>query len=98
MQTFQIPFSAFPGKPAIRKAPAKTVTVTPERQAQANALHASALDQLGRGAYGPAVSNLTRASKIDPTNEQIRRDLVRANRMRSAIAAGDAPARHGVAD
>lgn len=85
-------------KPAVRKAPTKTVSVTPERRAQANALHASALDQLGRGAYGPAVSNMTKAAKLDPTNEQIRRDLVRANRMRSAIAAGDTPARHGVSD
>jgi hypothetical protein len=85
-------------KPAVRKAPAKTATVTPERRAEAKALHASALDQLGRGAYGPAVSSLTQASKLDPTNEQIRRDLVRANRMRSTIAAGDTPARHGVSD
>lgn len=85
-------------KPAVRKVPAKTATVTPERRAEANALHTSALDQLGRGAYGPAVSNMTKAAKLDPTNEQIRRDLVRANRMRSTIAAGETPARHGVSD
>jgi hypothetical protein len=72
-------------KPAVRKVPAKTATVTPERRAEAKALHASALDQLGRGAYGPAVSSLKQASKLDPTNEQVRRDLVRANRMRSTI-------------
>jgi hypothetical protein len=85
-------------KPTVRKAPIKAVSVTPERREQANALHASALDQMGRGAYGPAVSSLAQAAKLDPTNEQIRRDLVRANRMRSTIAAGETPARHGVSD
>lgn len=85
-------------KPAVRKAPARAVTVTPERRAEAKALHASALDQMGRGAYGPAVSSLTQAVKLDPTNEQIRRDLVRANRIRSTISNGETPVRHGIAD
>lgn len=87
-------------KPAVRKlAPVKAaVVVTPEQRAEAKALHTTALDQMGRGAFGPAASNLRRAAKLDPTNEQIRRDLIRADRIRSAFAAGEVPARHGMAD
>ena len=87
-------------KPVLRKPmPVKVaVIVTPERRAQADALHASALHQMSRGAVGPAVSNLTRAAKLDPTNDQIRRDLVRANRIRSAVGAGEAPLRRSAAD
>jgi hypothetical protein len=82
-------------KPVVRKsAPVKAaVSVTPERRAEAKALHATALDQMGRGAFGPATSNLRHAAKLDPTNEQIRRDLARANRIRTAIGAGEAPPR-----
>lgn len=70
-----------PPKPAPAKA---VVRVTPEQRAEAKALHATALKQMSRGAVGPAASNLALAAKLDPANEQIRRDLVRANRMRAA--------------
>lgn len=87
-------------KPAVAKpAPAKAVvSVSPERRAEAKALHATALDQMGRGAFGPATTNLTQAAKLDPTNDQIRRDLARANRIRSAIGAGEAPQRRTAVD
>ena len=81
-------------KPVVRQPTAKPVlNVTPERRAEAKALHATALDQMGRGAFGPATTNLTLASKLDPANEQIRRDLARANRVRSSVGAGEAPMR-----
>jgi len=81
-------------KPAVRPQVTKpALTVTPERRAEAKALHATALDQMGRGAFGPATTNLTQAAKLDPTNEQIRRDLARANRVRSAVGSGEAPMR-----
>lgn len=88
---FSSPEQAEP-KPT-RKVTPKAAAVSPEQRAEAKALHATALDQIGRGAIGPATSNLTQAAKLDPANEQIRRDLARANRMRSAVNAGEAPVR-----
>ncbi len=82
-------------KPALTKAVAP---VTPEQRAEAKALHVTALNQMGRGAFGPATSNLTRATKLDPTNEQIRRDLARANRVRTAVGAGEMPSRSAATD
>ncbi|MFM9865412.1 MAG: hypothetical protein ACKVRO_17615 [Micropepsaceae bacterium] len=93
---FSSPEQADP-KP-VRKLAPKAVAVSPEQRAEAKALHATALGQIGRGAIGPATSNLTQAAKLDPTNEQIRRDLARANRMRSAVAAGDGPVRRTAID
>ncbi|NOT39808.1 MAG: hypothetical protein HOP13_04880 [Alphaproteobacteria bacterium] len=87
---FASPEQAEPKQRVRKPAPAKAVAVTPEQRAEAKALQATALDQIGRGAIGPATSNLTQAAKLDPTNNQIRRDLVRANRMRSAVGAGEA--------
>lgn len=75
-------------KPAVRKpATAKPkVAVTPAMRAEAEALRVAALDQMSRGAVGPAVTSLTKASKLDPTNEKIRGDLDRAIRARNAAA------------
>ena len=75
-------------KPALRKpAPAKPkVAVTPAMRAEAEALRVAALDQMSRGAVGPAVTSLTKAAKLDPTNEKIRSDLDRATRARNAAA------------
>ena len=81
-------------KSVVRQPASKPVlNVTPERREEAKALHAAALGQMGRGAFGPATTNLTQAAKLDPTNEQIRRDLARANRVRSAVGAGEPPMR-----
>jgi hypothetical protein len=75
-------------KPALRKpAPPKPkVAVTPAMRAEAEALRVAALDQMSRGAVGPAVTSLTKAAKLDPTNEKIRTDLDRAIRARNAAA------------
>lgn len=54
-------------------------------RAQAETLRVAALEQMSRGAVGPAVSNLTKASKLDPTNEKVRHDLERALRVRNAM-------------
>ena len=90
---FSSPGQVEPKQPVRKPAPAKAIAVTPEQRAEAKALHATAIEQMGRGAVGPATSNLTQAAKLDPLNTQIRRDLIRANRMRSAIGAGEAPVR-----
>lgn len=85
--------------PAPKPAPVKaTAVITPEQRAEASALHAAAIEQMGRGAIGPATTNLALAAKLDPTNERIKRDLVRANRMRSAIGQREVPPRRGVDD
>lgn len=75
-------------KPMLRKpAPAKPkVVVTPAMRTEAEALRVAALDQMSRGAVGPAVTSLTKAAKLDPTNEKIRTDLDRAIRARNAAA------------
>jgi hypothetical protein len=75
-------------KPAVRKvvAPKPKVGVTPAMRAEAEAMRNTALQQMSRGAVGPAVSTLTKASKLDPTNEQIRRDLDQAIRVRGSVA------------
>lgn len=75
-------------KPAVRKpAPPKPkVVVTPAMRAEAEALRVAALDQMSRGAVGPAVTSLTKAAKLDPTNEKIRSDLDRAIRVRNTAA------------
>jgi hypothetical protein len=95
---FDTPEQAEPKMPVRKPAPVKAATVTPEQRAEASALHATALDQMGRGAIGPATSNLALAAKLDPTNAQIRRDLATANRMRSAVSASDVPLRRGSVD
>jgi len=75
-------------RPAVRKSamPKPKVVVTPAMRAEAEVLRAAAFEQMSRGAVGPAVTNLTKASKLDPTNEKIRIDLDRAIRVRNAVA------------
>lgn len=79
-------------KPALRKpASAKPkVVVTPAMRAEAEALRIAALDQMSRGAVGPAATSLAKAAKLDPTNEKIRSDLERAIRARNAAASRSA--------
>ena len=72
-------------KTTIRKPPKPKVVATPAMRAQAETLRVAALEQMSRGAVGPAVSNLTKASKLDPTNEKVRHDLERALRVRNAM-------------
>jgi Flp pilus assembly protein TadD len=72
-------------KPAAAPKPAPVVT--PAQRAEAGALNATALEQMRRGAIGPAISNLKRAAKLDPDNRQVREDLARAMRMRGAAVA-----------
>jgi Flp pilus assembly protein TadD len=77
-------------KPAVTKpaaAPKPAPVVTPAQRAEAGALNATALEQMRRGAIGPAISNLKRAAKLDPENRQVREDLARALRMRGAAVA-----------
>lgn len=94
---FRPPVEPVP-KPAVRQPAKPALVVTPERRAEAKALHATALELMARGAFGPATTNLTQAMKLDPTNDQIRRDLSRANRVRSSVGAGEAPARPSTVD
>ena len=86
-------------KPAIRKplAPKPKATVTPAMRAEAEALRVAALEQMSRGAVGPAVSNLTKAAKLDPSNEKIRHDLDRAIRTRNAVASTSGTSSRGAA-
>ncbi len=96
---FDSPEQAAPKQPIPKPVLTKAVApITPEQRAEAKALHAVALNQMGRGAFGPATSNLTRATRLDPTNEQIRRDLARANRVRTAVGAGETPSRSSASD
>lgn len=95
---FDTPEQAAPKQPIPKPALTKAAPVSPEQRAEAKALHATALSQMGRGAFGPATSSLTRAVKLDPTNEQIRRDLARANRVRTAVGAGEMPSRSAASD
>jgi cytochrome c-type biogenesis protein CcmH/NrfG len=95
---FDSPEQAAPKQPIPKPAVTKAAPVSAEQRAEAKALHATALNQMGRGAFGPATSNLTRATRLDPTNEQIRRDLARANRVRSAVGAGEMPSRSAASD
>lgn len=77
-------------KPAVVKsvpAPKPAPIVTPAQRAEAKALRTTALQQIRRGAIGPAISNLKLAAKLDPENRQIRRDIAWATSLRSATVA-----------
>ena len=91
-------------KPAVVKAapaPKPAPVITAAQRAEAKALRTTALQQMHRGAVGPAISNLKRAAKLDPENKQVQRDLARATGMRRAAVASvqsDALPAGGAAD
>jgi thioredoxin-like negative regulator of GroEL len=55
--------------------------------ARANALRATALEQMNQGAIDDAVANLKRAVELDPSSAAIKRDLARALRIQSTVQA-----------
>lgn len=73
--------SSAPVKPAAPSKPA-TPAADPHRAAQ---LRAQGLEQMNRGVISRAVALLTQASRLDPSNELIKRDLDRALRIRRTV-------------
>ena len=71
-----------PSKPAVRPDAARGAA--PVRAAQ---LRAKGLEELNRGKVARAVQLLAEASRLDPSNAVIRRDLERAQRIERAVHA-----------
>ena len=73
--------SSTPAKPVPAVRPAAPAG-DPRRAAQ---LRAQGLEEMNRGAIGHAVALLDRASRLDPSNALIKRDLDRAIRIRRTV-------------
>jgi hypothetical protein len=76
-----------PETPPVRSADAKPAPAAQSNSAKAASLREVALVELNRGAVSKAVTLLQQASKLDPSNALIRKDLDRALRINQVIAA-----------
>ncbi len=74
-------------RPAARPTPAPTPVAPPVRAdaGRAAALRAQGLEQLNRGSVDRAIALLQQASRLDPGNALIQRDLDRAMRIGRAV-------------